>query len=1160
MTHFTKTIKALTTVSVIALYSSLGPDLAHAQSPFEWGAETSAAYDLNSAKAHGQFQGEIQIKYDSIHALPQLNINANTDSNSAPRAEATTFQTYWNYGAFIDRAEVRIFAADKSVQSAPLMRLPVKDGVAVLSANSSLPANVIYVLRVYDANGRFDQTHSKFLSITDSPHSGDRKAKSPQRHTGFGVDRTASRNINVDGGSVTIFGQGVSQSDTVTVLGRAAPVDSAGQFLAQHILPFGEHRVDVSVTENGQRTTIDRDIRLDGTDFFYLAIGDVTLGTHENGGPADFLASGDEDFNSTYLNGQGAFYMKGRLKGDYRVTGALDTGESRLKDIFRNLDEKDPRQLLRRIDSDRVYPVYGDDSTITEDAPTQGRFFLRVEKDDSHVMWGNFATQVTGTEFAHLDRGLYGAIADYNSQKTTSLGERATQVTAFAADPGTLPAREDYRGTGGSVYFLQRQDLSIGSERLRVEIRDKVSGLVLETRNLRPQDDYDIDYIQGRILLSDPLQSTVRDTQRVRSGALSGHEAFLVVRYEYTPTLSSIGGYTIGGRATQWVGDALRIGATAQTETTGDADQELIGVDALLRRSAGTYLKAEIAQTKGPAFGRVNSADGGFTFAEEAASGNTNLTVNAYRIEGAVDLAETSNLTGTLSAYYDHQDTGFSGTSQFGSGETDRFGARAAVNVTKFTKIQAQFDEIKSLLNGHTTAVYADASHEFSNGLTAAVGLRHDNREITAAAQQPAVDGSRTDLSVQLDHALSSESTVFGFAQATLDHDESRNRNNRYGVGGTFALNDRLSVTGEISTGDGGFGANAQASFKRSDTSDYYLGYSRPANQSDIGLTAPLQSLSQLGTLTFGAKTRFSDSLSVYGEERIGFGSAQSSLTHAYGLTFNPSEIWSFGASLENGQINDRINGAFDRTAVSLTAGRATQGLRMASTLEARFEDGNQAGQPIDRTTWLMRYSASLDAGKDWEVLGRFNFVTSDSQQSDFLNADFVEGVFGAAYRPVEHDRLNGLIKYTYFEDLSPAQQISSGGATNLARQKSQILSVDAIYDLTDKLSIGGKYGFRSGEVALSRTSDDFIKSDAHIAIARIDYHILKKWDILAEGRILSSDLTQDKKHGALLGIYRHLGDNAKIGAGYNVSTFSDDLRDFSTDNKGFFVNLVGKF
>jgi len=1158
MTYYTKTFKVLSTVSAIALFAVAGVNLAQAQPAFTWGhggevASTDKA--LSDAK--------IQIKYDGINAIPQLNVSANTGDVVVSRQKSVSFNTYWNYGAFINKAELRIFPADESVRTKHLLILPVREGVATLPANSGLPDDLIYILRVYDSEGQFDETEAKLLSLTDGLAPDSVGTIAGEKLAGYGVDRTAIRNIQVRGGSVTVYGQDVGEGGQVSILGQSVPIDSHGQFAVQHILPYGEHSVDVSVSENGQRTVFDRDIRLDGTDFFYVAIGDLTLGSQNSDGPADFLASSDEDFDDVYLNGRGAAYVKGRVKGDYLVTGAIDTGEDRLSDIFRNLDDKDSRQLLRRLDADRFYPVYGDDSTLVEDAPTQGRFFLRIEKDDSHVMWGNFATQITSTEFAHLDRGLYGGIADYNSENTTSFGERSTQITAFAADPGTIPAREEYRGTGGSVYFLERQDLSIGSERVRVEVRDKVSGLVLETRNLRPQEDYDVDYIQGRILLSDPLQSTARDNQIVRDGALSGNDVFLVVRYEYTPTLTNVSGYTVGGRATQWLGDTLRLGATAQSEQTGFADQNLIGVDALLRRSAGTYLKAEIAQTDGPAFGQSNSTDGGFTFETIAPQGQGNVKADAYRVEGAVDLSDISGFRGQLRGYYDHQDNGFSGANRQVIGEVERWGVGGSVDVSKSTRVNGQFDELKSLLRGSTRAAYADIAHDFSDNFSVSAGVRHDDREVVTAAFNPAfpiINGTRTDVSGQVDFKVSEGTSLYAFGQATVDRDRSRNRNNRAGLGGTFAVNERLSLTGEVSEGDGGLGANAQATFKRSDNSEYYLGYALSADRTDTGFATQSQSLANQGILTFGAKTRFNDSLSVYGEERFGYGQNQTSLTHVYGLTFNPSEVWSFGANVENGQIEDNINGTFDRTAVSLSAGHATESVRLATNLEARFEDGVQAGNNRDRTTWLMRNTASFDAGENWEVLGRFNFAISDSDQSDFLDADFVEGVVGAAYRPVNNDRLNALLKYTYFEDLSPAQQFSAGGTQALARQKSQIFSVDAIYDLNEKLSIGGKYGFRSGEVALSRTSDDFVTSDAHLGVVRFDYHVVKKWDILVEGRILSSSLADDQEFGALAGLYRHVGDNTKIGVGYNFSRFSDDLRDFDADSDGFFLNLVGKF
>ncbi len=51
----------------------------------------------------------------------------------------------------------------------------------------------------------------------------------------------------------------------------------------------------------------------------------------------------------------------------------------------------------------------------------------------------------------------------------------------------------------------------------------------------------------------------------------------------------------------------------------------------------------------------------------------------------------------------------------------------------------------------------------------------------------------------------------------------------------------------------------------------------------------------------------------------------------------------------------------------------------------------------------------------------------------------------------------------------------------------------------------------------------------------------------------------QDKRAGSLLGLYRHIGENLKVGVGYNFTNFSDDLTDLSFSSQGVFVNFVGK-
>jgi hypothetical protein len=59
---------------------------------------------------------------------------------------------------------------------------------------------------------------------------------------------------------------------------------------------------------------------------------------------------------------------------------------------------------------------------------------------------------------------------------------------------------------------------------------------------------------------------------------------------------------------------------------------------------------------------------------------------------------------------------------------------------------------------------------------------------------------------------------------------------------------------------------------------------------------------------------------------------------------------------------------------------------------------------------------------------------------------------------------------------------------------------------------------------------------------------------------MLWSPSSKSKDLGALAAVYRHMGENFKVGVGYNFGQFSDDLSDLVADDHGVFVNAVGKF
>jgi hypothetical protein len=75
-----------------------------------------------------------------------------------------------------------------------------------------------------------------------------------------------------------------------------------------------------------------------------------------------------------------------------------------------------------------------------------------------------------------------------------------------------------------------------------------------------------------------------------------------------------------------------------------------------------------------------------------------------------------------------------------------------------------------------------------------------------------------------------------------------------------------------------------------------------------------------------------------------------------------------------------------------------------------------------------------------------------------------------------------------------------------------------------------------------------------------LDYTVARNWDTIVEGRSLWVTEAKDMRLGALGAIYRHIGNNVKIGVGYSWSDFSDDLTDQSYTSHGPFLNLLGKF
>ena len=217
----------------------------------------------------------------------------------------------------------------------------------------------------------------------------------------------------------------------------------------------------------------------------------------------------DDKFNGGFWSeGKAAYFLKGKIKGKYLITSSFDTDRHR-------------KELFRQIDKDEYYPVYGDESSVDYSAAnTQGNLYLLIEWDKSSVIWGNYEVGFKDTEYAHYERTLFGGKVDFESLGTTPYGEAHSKLVVFHARVQQKPSHNELLATGGSLYFLKHRGIIEGSDKVKLEVRDKITGLVVSQKDMVEGADYDMDYKSGRMVFWRPVPMLVEDYSIISSELL----------------------------------------------------------------------------------------------------------------------------------------------------------------------------------------------------------------------------------------------------------------------------------------------------------------------------------------------------------------------------------------------------------------------------------------------------------------------------------------------------------------------------------------------------------------------------------------------------------------------------------------------------------------
>lgn len=496
--------------------------------------------------------------------------------------------------------------------------------------------------------------------------------------------------ISVNGTSVTVQGQ-THPRILVSLYGREMLTAADGKFTYQVILPEGGHEVPVYLYLNDRQEPVKviRSIDLRDTYLFFVGFSEYEYGSLDIKG--NILSVTEEDkarFNEKwYDEGRLAYYLKGKIKGKYLITASVDTTREK-RELYRNLEPED------------YYPVYGDASTVQADASdTQDRYFLLLEVDKSYFKYGNFETGFTGTEFADFSRTLHGAKAHYQSLANGPEETPRTVATLFTTKARQKAAHAEFRATGGSLYYLRHKDVIQGSEKLKLVIRDEVSGIALSETPLVQGVDYSIDYDEARIRLHRPLSIVSSTGSSILSAnPLAGNPQFMSIDYEYR-VRAEVDAATQGARVSHFVlGDNLRLGGTHVEEDRSMERYNLTGVDGTLYLPLETTVRAEGADSTLQAAGSYVSTDGGLTFDEVRQGVDESSGPSAAR---KFELSSSPWEGLKVQSYYRYLEANFSSSATLSEAGMERYGIGGAQDLGAAGSLTGTYQE-QRVLEGAT--------------------------------------------------------------------------------------------------------------------------------------------------------------------------------------------------------------------------------------------------------------------------------------------------------------------------------------------------------------------------------------------------------------------------------------------------------------------------
>ena len=807
------------------------------------------------------------------------------------------------------------------------------------------------------------------------------------------------------------------------------------------------------------------------------------------------LSGNDSDNTSTH--GRAAFFLKGKVRGNMLLTMAYDSDK----------DKKD--RLFRDIDPDQYYPVYGDASAKGFDAQSSEKFYVRLDKGRSFVMYGDIKTHIDneeGLSLGQYDRTLTGAKAHYESDKA--------KVTAFAAQTSSSQHVTETRGLGISGPYptgVDFADLLLNSETVEVLVRDRNNpGTIISRQALSRYSDYELDAVSRAIYLRSPIASTDID----------GNPIYLRVTVE----AEGVGeDYTILGAAGNYqLSERVNVGASYAQSDDPTNNEKLSGVNSVVKFNDKLKLIAEVAHYESD---KINDS---LASAINVQSLNAETSGDAARVELTYkDKARDAKL------YYNQADEGFTpATSPITAGRTET-GLTVNSRINDKTLLKAEAIQTKDHTNdSQRQGATVSIERKLTDILTGELGVRYYEKDAKAASTnyQEVVNADAFNQSMR-PSVTNNDSNYQGTTlRGKLTADLPRLNKSKVFVEYEQDIDDASrnawSVGGETSLWNKG------RLYARHELASTLIG--------DYGLDSTDEHQSTI----IGVDANYMKDGQVFSEYRIKDGISARESEAAIGLR-NKWKVQDGVYVNTSFEHLESIEGENNNTATAATIGMdylASDKYKLTGRVEKRW------GTQTD--TLLTSFGYANKINDDITLLAK-NIYTLQEDNTQNKDRTIDRFQLGVAYRDYDSNISDHLAKIEYRYDNNGLD------ADSPYKKETYIASLHSNYHPVRRLTLSGHYAGKYNELTMDGITSD---STTQLVSGRAMYDINERWDAgIQAGTMWSDNNSSNYLLGAEVG-YTPMT-NLWISAGYNFMGYhDDDIASGSDNQQGAYLRLRFKF